>query len=315
MSAVARIPPMQTTVYSEDNTVGLSSARLTSVFLAALHLRTEVRVADLEAVLVRLVDRAQIAWPELGVEGEPLIAHLAAGLAGSDIDDATLAATRIDDLALAFACGCGNPAAVAAFELRYAGDLRVILARFRAGPELIDEVRQRVRQRLFVAESDQRPAICRYTGRGELLAFLRVTAVRIALDLLRARGARNETTDEGLAELPAEDNPELRYLKLLYRREFKAAFEAALAELPARARTLVRYEVVDRLSIDKIAAIYELHRSTVARQIHQTRRALVEGTRRELARRLALQPTELDSIMRLIEGDVDLSVERVLARG
>lgn len=291
---------------------GSAKAGLVEAFLGALPDRARVQIDDLEGPLIRIVDRAHIAWPELAVEPAPFVAHVAAGLADDAIDEATLAGLQIDDLALAFACGTGSGAAVAAFEHGYADDLRAILARLHAGPDLTDEIHQRVRQRLFVAEPGGQPGIRRYTGKGELLAFVRVTALRVGLDVLRARGARKEAPDDELAELSAAETPELQYLKALYRREFKLAFEAALAGLPPRSRTLLRYAVVDRLSIDKIATIYDLHRSTVARQLNEVRRELVDRTRAELARRLRLTAGDLASILRLIVSDVDLSIERVL---
>lgn len=289
-------------------------SRLAAAFLEGLPHDCAVQIGDLEAALGGVVERARAAPRGVAIDDAAFVGHLGAVLATGAVDEATLAALEVDDLVLAFGCGAGDPGAVAEFEQRYADDLRAILSRFGEGRELTDEVHQRMRQRLFVAEPGERPGIWRYTGKGALLAFVRVTAVRIALDVLRARGARRETTDEELADLPAAGNPELQYLKLLYRREFKTAFEAAFARLPARARTLIRCEVIDRLSIDKLAAIYDIHRSTAARQLNQARRALVESTRDELARRLNLDPGELDSVMRLIESDVDLSVERIFAR-
>jgi RNA polymerase sigma-70 factor (ECF subfamily) len=295
---------------------GSAKVGLVEAFLGALPDRARVQLDDLEGALIRIVDRAHIAWPELAVEPAPFVAHVAVGLAdeaiNEAIDDATLARLQIDDLALAFACGAGSGAAVAAFEHGYADDMRAILARLHAGPDLTDEIHQRVRHRLFVAEPGGQPSIRRYTGKGELLAFVRVTALRVGLDVLRARGARKEVPDDELAELSAAETPELQYLKALYRREFKLAFEAAMAGLAPRSRTVLRYAVVDRLSIDKIATIYDLHRSTIARQLNEVRRELVDRVRDELARRLRLTAGDLASILRLIVSDVDLSIERVL---
>jgi RNA polymerase sigma-70 factor (ECF subfamily) len=285
---------------------------LTQAFLDALPAGSRVNIVELEPALTRLVDRAHIAWPELAIDGERFIAHVASLATGTDVTDATLSATRIDDLTLAFACATQVAGAAGAFERRYTDDVRAIVARLGGGPELIDEIRQRLRERLFVAEPDRSPGISRYTGKGELLAFVRVTALRIGLDLLRARGARKETGDQALADLTTAETPELQYLRTLYRREFKAAFEAAIARLPPRSRTLFRYEVLDRLSIDKIAAIYAVHRSTVARQLHHIRRGIVAATRDELARRMHLSASEIASVMRLIQSDLDLSLERIL---
>ena len=105
----------------------------------------------------------------------------------------------------------------------------------------------------------------------------------------------------------------MQYLRVLYRSEFKAAFVAAIAELTPRARTLLRYHLIDRLSIDKIAAIYDVHRATAARQLAKAKETVIRATQRCLQQRLKLDSDELTSVLRLVEGNVDVSVGRLLA--
>ena len=58
-----------------------------------------------------------------------------------------------------------------------------------------------------------------------------------------------------------------------------------------------------------------VHRATVARRITRARDALLSGTRRRLMMRLKLDRSELDSVMRMIESNVHVSLQRMLASG
>ena len=69
---------------------------------------------------------------------------------------------------------------------------------------------------------------------------------------------------------------------------------------------------LDGLSIDQLAAFYRVHRATTARWIEAARQAVLDGTRKELIRRLQLSRSELDSVMRLIGSQLDVSLSRVL---
>jgi RNA polymerase sigma-70 factor (ECF subfamily) len=57
-----------------------------------------------------------------------------------------------------------------------------------------------------------------------------------------------------------------------------------------------------------------VHRATAARRVERARELLCDGTRAELAARIGLKGAELDSVMRLVRSNVDLSIARVLGR-
>ena len=114
-----------------------------------------------------------------------------------------------------------------------------------------------------------------------------------------------------LDELSSTDDPELDYLKKHYRAEFGAAFEAAVADLAPRARNHLRHLFVERLTIDQLAALYGVHRSTAARRLATARDALLQATRKQLVDRLQVESGEVDSIMRLIDSHIELSVQRI----
>jgi RNA polymerase sigma-70 factor (ECF subfamily) len=112
--------------------------------------------------------------------------------------------------------------------------------------------------------------------------------------------------DDELAELiGSEDDPEVAYLKRLYREEFKRAFHAAVDALDARDRLLLRQHALDGLSIDQLATLNGVHRATVARWVAAAREALLAATQQQMVRRLRLSRSELASVMRLIRSQLD----------
>ena len=106
---------------------------------------------------------------------------------------------------------------------------------------------------------------------------------------------------------------QLGYLRETYRPDVDAAIRAALESLSVDERALLRYSVVDGWSIDRIAELYGVHRSTAARKVASARDELGTAIRKELAARLAIPPAEVDSVVRLVQSRVDVSLSRLLS--
>jgi RNA polymerase sigma-70 factor, ECF subfamily len=173
---------------------------------------------------------------------------------------------------------------------------------------LADDAELKLRERLFLVGEDDAPRLASYSGRGDLGAWLRAAAVRTAIDLMRTR--RVVPVDpHALGDAGAAVDPLLAALKQRYRDEFRAAFAEASAQLTDRERTLLRYRFLDGLSIDEIALLYRVHRATIARWIAATRESLFEGTRTRLMARLAVTDSEVDSVLRLIDSQLEASIE------
>jgi RNA polymerase sigma-70 factor, ECF subfamily len=189
--------------------------------------------------------------------------------------------------------------------------------RFRRGAVAAQDLEQELLSRLFVAEPGRAPKIAEYRGEGRLGQWLRVTAVRTFLNAerhARVEGPSSGSEDPALLVWEGGDDPELAFLKARYRDAFKGAFEAAVAALPDRQRNLLWHRSVAQHTVDQIAAIYHVHRSTAARQVDQAREALLAGTRAALMERLSVDRSELDSILHLIASHVDVTLSRVLRR-
>jgi RNA polymerase sigma-70 factor (ECF subfamily) len=86
----------------------------------------------------------------------------------------------------------------------------------------------------------------------------------------------------------------------------------AFGRLTPRERNLLRQQVIHGLNIDQVGAIYRVHRTTAFRWIEKARKSLLRETRASLMARLKVGSGEFLSIMRVVQGDLDVSVRRLL---
>ena len=272
--------------------------------------------ADLAAVHAALVDgmeNARRAYPAVDLPGTELAEHLGRLLADERDPVEGLKGLRVTDLYLCLACMRGHARAIATFDAKVLAQLDGAIAGAGASADRIDEVKQRLRERLLVDTPDHPAKINAYHGRGSLRNWVKVVAVREALVVLKKDGRRVDHDDEQLeASLDVDRDPELAFVKQQYRAEFRLSFAEALASLSSRDRTVLRLQHVDRLTLDQTAAVLHVHRATIARWNARIRDALLKRTRGALARRLRIELNELDSIMRLIQSNLEVSVRRLL---
>ncbi len=101
-------------------------------------------------------------------------------------------------------------------------------------------------------------------------------------------------------------------LELRHRDDFQAALREAASELTTRERNLLYQHHVDGLTMDQLAVVYGLHRVSVIRAIGKARTKLADGTRLRLRERLRVDETELESLLRAVGPNFDLSIRRYL---
>jgi RNA polymerase sigma-70 factor (ECF subfamily) len=247
------------------------------------------------------------AWPDVGVDREEFARHLAsAGVAPAAL------VQHAADLYLACACGRGDPTALARFEQQFLEPLPRHLSRFSLTQDRLEAVRQAVRIRLF-AGPDAR--IGHYAGTGPLGAWVRVLAIRVALDLLDTRAIEARSDSEALVSLVTEnDNPELALMREQLKERFQGALEESLASLSPREKTLLRMHFVDGLNIDAIGAVFKVHRATVARWLLAIRGAIVDRMRAQVGIGIRPTSTGFRSVVALVRDDLHLSLGRLLVR-
>lgn len=267
--------------------------------------------AEVTAVLGEHVRAAREAWPDLAIEPERFAGEL--GRRWSKIQGVDLAAMKAADVYLAIACLDGTAAAVETVRQLLTREVGFAATKTTATREQIADVVGNLSRILFVDEPERPAALREYSGRGDLKSYLRVMAMR---DLARVvnRGRREVgIDDDGLIDriVPASD-PELSILRAQYRDVVDQAMRAALLTLDERNRALLRYAFVDGWNVDRVGEVYNVHRATAARWIAAAREKLGERIRDELASRLRVAVGEIDSIVRLVQSRIDVSLDRVL---
>ncbi|MGE0867247.1 MAG: sigma-70 family RNA polymerase sigma factor [Kofleriaceae bacterium] len=261
--------------------------------------------------LAAAIERGRAAWPQLAVDDETYTRAVAAAIRDTDAVAAAIDTLHAEDLYLAQACTSGAPAALAAFGSLCDNALKTSLRQMGLADDAVDELVQEVRSKLFVGVNG--PAkIVTYSGRAALRSWTRTIATRAAVDRIRTRAPASED-DEVLQFVPdTADDPELAHFRQTYHAEFKAAFEEALATLDVRERNLLRHYFVDQLTVEEIGALYSVHKATASRWIDAAREALSKRTRSGFQQRLKAMPADIDSILRLLQSQIDLSLSRVL---
>jgi len=295
-----------------DRPLVLASA-FTQAAPAALRRRLPAALA-LERALRGVLARARQEHPEVAVPDADFARHLAQRLEPGGEPLGAIAALHAGDAYLACACARKESLAISTFDRRFRRVVAEAVARMvDRNPDFVEDVRQALREKLFLGVRGSRPKILDYSGAGPLDAWLRSAAVRTALNL-REGARREEPIDDALADkLPeAADDPELKVLKSRCRRELKGAFQAALERLSDQERQVLRLNLVDGRSIDGIADHFGTHRSTAARWLAQARQRITEITREELVARLDWNKSELKSVARLVQSQLDLSIQRYL---
>jgi RNA polymerase sigma-70 factor, ECF subfamily len=247
--------------------------------------------------------RAALAGARVSVDDA--IAHVEAALA------AGASPAHAGDLAIAFAVGLGDPVVTRRFGELVAGDVTAAARAIDSDPAFVDEIAQATRVRLVVADAGARPRIAGYRGTGPLRAWVAITARRLALNA--RKHAPRDAGDDVLADVvDREPSPEIRHLKALYRVEFREALSAALAGLAHRALALLRLRFVEGLELAQIGLLYRVHESTASRWIAAALDDVARATRRHLAAQLAVTPETADSVARIVQSQLDLSIARLL---
>jgi RNA polymerase sigma-70 factor, ECF subfamily len=257
------------------------------------------------------VARARAAWPMLSLDDEGFAAQLEALRA--ELPAEGWARLQVADLYLAWACAQGHAAALAVFEELLWPEIDAALSRVRLVADQRQDVIQNLRMLLFVGSADRPAKIAQYRGQGDLRTWLRAAALRDAFRVTKK--ARRSVTLDDMALASAavlEREPGLAHLRESCRIELKQAFATALAALSRSDRLLLRQYHLDRLTVDELAALQGVHRTTAARRVAKARQDLTDAILEDLRRRLKASTSEVHSLMRLVRSQIDISMDRLL---
>ena len=263
---------------------------------------------ELASRLALAFEAARRRWPAVVVDAATFDAHASERYP----DGVALDRWHAEELYLTAALLAGDPHAITALERDYL-DLTRLLARF-SDPMLVDDTRQLLRQRLLVRGGDgSAPRISAFSGKGALAKWIEVAALRTAISLRRTM--REVVVDDRtlVALQGAGLDPRLAYVKATYRAQFVEAWRHVLRGLAPDDRTLLRLHAIDRLSVDRIGALYGVHATTAARRVRQVKERLATGVLETLRTTLDISADELASIVALIRSQLDVTLGELLS--
>jgi RNA polymerase sigma-70 factor (ECF subfamily) len=271
--------------------------------------------AALDAALADFVARGRQAWPDVPLSPAKLASYLGERAPADTAPLGWLAGQRAADFFIACASCEGVPKAIDAFEREFISRIDAYLRSLHPTPELVADTKQELRTKLFVGGAGGPPRILQYNGQGALGGWVRIAAIRTALNLLDAAKAGAPRPDEAeevaRAIVPARD-PELELIRETYREAFIAAFRDAIAGLSRRDRALLRFTFVERLTPARIGAMYGVHRTTAMRWIDTAQAQILAETRARMMDRFALSPSECDGVLHLVRSRIDMTIGSLL---
>ncbi len=268
---------------------------------------------DADDQLEQLTEIARVDWPEVALTDAQWAQHVDRHSAGKD-RGAWLAEVCASDLYLAAGCAFGLAPALAAFDRSFLSQVPSFVAQVDGQGAFADDVRQALRLRLLVSVGGAEPRIAEYGGLGALLSFVRVAAVRVALNLKRgAHETRATATEDATLEaLPTVSDPALDLVRAKYGPAFKEAMREAFRALPTEQREALRLHFAGRFPGHRIATMMGVHRATVTRWLAAARVGVLGGTRRLLQEKLKLHESEIDSLIAVLRSQLDASMSELI---
>jgi RNA polymerase sigma-70 factor len=259
--------------------------------------------------IASIIERGQRKWPAVAPP-QGLEAFVRRCLPDDQPVHRWLAEAPVEDLFLACACVEGSTSALNLFEREFVARVGQQIGRLRPSADFVDEVKQRLRERLFVGIAGGRPKIWDYSAKGSLAAWVRVLALRIALDLKRSR---NEPLPEP-AHAPGPDKSvgdvEAQLVRQRYGYALQRALERAMGGLSPDQRKMLRLHFVEGMTFEELGAMFGVHKVTIWRQIAAARIAVVDATRRIMLDEGAIEPGEFESIIRTVHSQLNISLSQ-----
>jgi len=274
------------------------------------------RRTDDTALVQQIAQRAIPARKYSRVDFEPFMQMVLQQVRDTENPIEALNRLAIDDLYLAYACSVGSEPALKAFAKECEPEFQTVVARLKVSAADADDLRQKLWDKLFLNGAGSPMRILEYRGLGRLRHWVRVLAARMVLDEFRKskRGTMLNTLAHGenfLLSAQAAD-PELDNLLRQYRPIFRKAFERAAQDLEPHERNLLKCHFIRGMSTDQLGVSFGVHKATAARHLARSRERLLAGIREQLRALSGANSEELDSVIRLFEGNVSLSLSRLL---
>jgi len=262
--------------------------------------------------LVSYVAEGQKTWPAIVLSREDEVAHLGRSLEGGRLPPREHAG----DWFLACACTLGRPEALNVFCATFSDVIARVARRRMRDDDQSHDLSQDLLEKLVLGSRTERPKIAQYQGRGPLRAWVAAAAATLSLTarrtLSRRRNNEGRAVEDQRVIARLAGDPAHALFQQNHREQLGQAIREALAGLSQRDKTILRLHVGQGMTIDRLAALYEVNRATAARWLAAAREKVAEDARLRLKANLNLTDTDVSSLMALISNIMEISVLRHL---
>jgi RNA polymerase sigma-70 factor (ECF subfamily) len=289
---------------------------LSTAFLASWHAHSLEPSDQLEMLLLDAVEAGRRAWPGVVLADEVFVAHLGEKSCERGGPGEALNALRLADLFLACACVHGDRTAIQTIECHYLSKAKPGLVRLGLADARLTDTLQGIRCKLLVPGPDGRPpAIARYAGLGRLQAWIAVVATREALNMILRAKPDRPTQDDPIAILASSTtDPEMKCARAEYRGEFEASLREAVNTLSCRDLHILQLHYLEGLTTTEIGKVYRVHQTTASQWLARARARVAERTKQCLKKRVALDASAWDSMVRVVQSGLDVSISSLLGK-
>ena len=192
---------------------------------------------------------------------------------------------QADDLCLIIACERGDESAWNDLVERFTATVRSAARSASANEDAAEDLAQSIWAELYGlrARKDGMPAskLAYYSGRGSLAGWLRAVVAQLAVDVFRKQSrlvqaeedsdldrlARDTQVGEGQPVLAGVPNPEESMSNRFAQADMQQALNAAVQELNAEDRLLVKLYYFDNLRLREAGAVLGVHEATASRRL------------------------------------------------
>ena len=268
----------------------------------------------LSTKLARVLSVCEQAHPTLAIDTESFAKTLAIRVGSETCPVAALDSLAVSDLFLCVGTLAGDAAALVTFEFEVQVAIRRLSARFRLSADQADERNQELLERLLLPFGEREPRLNDYAGKGSLVRWLQAVATRLQLNAMRGKKREVLISDdailEGLAEpicLSVEPGKER------FRGALKIAFSAALANLEAEDKMVLRMAYIEGVRLEGLGRALDVSRATAHRRLTKAREALAKGVEKSMSEELSIPIEKLSSVRRLVQSQVSVSIGRLLS--
>ncbi len=207
---------------------------------------------------------------------------------------------RAADIYVACACVMAIPGSAELLMQRHQRSVQQSLGRMKLTNEQFEEAYATFLRIVLIGEAST-PAIATYKALGSLDGWMRVTATRAAHRVLRGRqpeaiALSDRSIDQGVWHSAEHDA-----LRREFRERFTASMTHSFATLSSQDRRALRQHYQDKLSIDVLAQVWNLHRASAARRIAGARTRLRKQVLASLESDMGLSPS---SAIRMIANNI-----------